>query len=406
MKKILIATHVRFWLEDKGSSKRISSLIRFFCSKNISVHVYYAGFVDNDTLKKIERTYDDLFFYADNYNGRNFNLVIFKKFTARALASFSRRFEYGTFFGEIQPKGFASKYRYYRKSRFNEIKKDVRPNSIIVEYVSLAYLIEDIYYAYENRPLLLIDTHDILYLRYQSFKNSGLSHWVEISREQEISYLSKFDIVIAIQEREKKILEDMLPGKTIIEVAYPCAVKKHGKVGSLPLKIGYVGTSSAENQDAITGFIENIWLPLRKKFNESLSLDIYGKICDVLEGYRDIDGINIYGRFEDLEAVYDNLDIVINPIRSGGGIKVKNVEALCHSMPLLTTDCGSQGLERGKNDAFLCGNAYDEQFEQLSRLIASPELRAELSLKAYAFARREFNEAKCYNELLDVIKRY
>jgi glycosyltransferase involved in cell wall biosynthesis len=403
MKKILIATHVKFWLEDKGSSKRISSILKYISEKTVGVYVYYSGFVDKQTVEIVRQEYPKIEIFSDNYDRKIRHTKFFKKTTSKIFKLFFDKYKYGKFFGALQPKGFAGKYAYYRKRYFNQLVGKIRPDIILIEYVSLAYLIEDISKKTAKRPLLLIDTHDILYLRNESFKCNGMKHWVDISREQEIQFLNKFDIVIAIQKKEKEILEKMLPGKPVFEVPYPYAVNAKDNVEKYPVSIGFVGTSSPENKDAIVDFIENVWTDLYEKFGENVSLDIYGKICKSIEEYRNTSGVEVHGVFNELMPVYDGFDIVINPVRSGGGLKIKNVEALCHSLPLVTTSCGAHGLEDGANDVFVCCDSHSEQIFKISELVENFELRKRYSEKAFQYALVNFSEENCYGKFCELI---
>jgi glycosyltransferase involved in cell wall biosynthesis len=403
MKKTIFATHVKFWLEEKGSSKRIASLLKYMSESKVKTYVYYAGFIDENGIRLISEKYPLIELYADNYEKRLKRNKFLKKTTTKILSSISPKYKYGTFMDKLQPRGFAGKYAYYRKGLFNGIVQNVNPDSIIIEYLSLAYLIEDIYSSRNGKPLLLIDTHDILYLRNQSFRATGLRHWVDISKEKEIEYLGKFDVIIAIQSTEKKMFQEILPEKRVIDAPYPYFVHPHEQRNAPAVRIGYIGTASPENKDAIASFIDNVWMPLKGKYGQSITFGIYGKISDALETYRNIEGLTIYGKFDDLKQVYANLDIVVNPVRSGGGLKIKNIEALCHSLPLVTTPCGAQGLEGAVNDAFVCCESYSEQIDMISELVDNKELRIRFSDRAHQYAMDNFREEKCYRELLNIV---
>ena len=403
MKKILVATDIKFWEEDRGNSKRLSSLLSYISENSIETHIYYLGFVDRKTVECVKEKFDRIQFYADNFDVRIKCNRIFKKKTSKLLKSLNDKFKCGSFLGSTQPKGFSKSYAWYRKPFFNHLLRKLKPDSVLIEYISLSYLVEDLLIKNSDRPLLLVDTHDVLHLRNQSFKEIGVEHWVEITKKQEIHYLDKFDAVLAIQNKEKGILEEMLPGRLIIEVPYPFPVTKHKNKIDFPLNIGFIGSNGPANKDAISGFIENVWPSLWDKYNDLIFLNIYGSICEDLQDFFSVEGVRFHGRFKDLSLVFASLDIIINPVRSGGGLKIKNVEALSYSLPLVTTSCGSQGLEDGINKAFICGNEYSEQIEKINFLISDPELRIRLSESAYQYALSHFSEEKCYRELFKII---
>ena len=104
-----------------------------------------------------------------------------------------------------------------------------------------------------------------------------------------------------------------------------------------------------------------------------------------------------------IDEIYDNGDIVISPVFFGGGLKIKNIEALCHSKPLVTTTFGAIGIENGINKAFLVCDSAESMIKDISLLIESHEKRTELANAAYEFSKRTFREETIYRELLDTI---
>lgn len=403
MSNVLFATHVEFWKEDNGNRRRISSLLSYISKQDISVSVYFAGFVDKNTIDLISKKYCKLNFFADNffysYSFRRSSL----KFLRIAASVFRNEIGFGNFCGRLQPRGFSKKYAFYRRKYFQRIIKEINPTHIIIEYISLAYLV-DCLFLKADRPNLLIDTHDILYLRNESFKAAGLKHWVDISRDTESFYLKNFDVILAIQGEEKLILEDMLPKKKVIVVPYGYAIKPPRVRVINPLHIGYVGANSKVNRKTVKEFIINVWIELRRKYGNAIVLDLYGSICEGIEGLDLPEGIVFKGKFTDVDAVYGALNIIVNPVQSGGGLKIKNVEALCYGLPLVTTPCGAQGLESGRGEAYLCSDSDEELFKNICQLIEDEDISKRYSKKACEYALQNFGESQCYFELINVLR--
>lgn len=69
-------------------------------------------------------------------------------------------------------------------------------------------------------------------------------------------------------------------------------------------------------------------------------------------------GVKILGYVENLELYLTGSDIFLNPVRTGGGIKTKLVEALAYNLTSVSTNNGAIGIEPG-----LCGG----------KLIVSPD---------------------------------
>jgi glycosyltransferase involved in cell wall biosynthesis len=168
--------------------------------------------------------------------------------------------------------------------------------------------------------------------------------------------------------------------------------------------VTYVAGPNASNKRAITHFLNQVWYKLLREFQQNIQLNIIGRICDELNDVKIPPNVQLTGWIDKLETVYQEADIIINPVYFGTGLKIKNVEALCYSKPLVTTTVGAEGIEHGINDAFLVSDRPKETFEQLSGLIKNKKARRELSEKAYIFACQNFTEDHVYQELCQVLK--
>ncbi len=162
--------------------------------------------------------------------------------------------------------------------------------------------------------------------------------------------------------------------------------------------IGFIASEYPPNVDAIRFFIQNCWPEIIAIFE--VSLNIYGNVCRfVPSGIRNV---NLKGHILDQQQAYKECDIMINPVRFGAGLNIKNIEALASGLPLLTTTHGSRGLEEVCGTAFLCADSSTELIRKIKELITNAALRKALSSEALKFA-EHFTAEKCFAPLLEVI---
>ena len=102
---------------------------------------------------------------------------------------------------------------------------------------------------------------------------------------------------------------------------------------------------------------------------------------------------------DDLDDLYGQIDIVASPIRIGGGLKIKNIDALCRGKALVTTRVGAEGLEDGAGTAFVQADGAADFADALGRLIACAAERGALQQAAFAFASERFSEDAVFSEL-------
>jgi glycosyltransferase involved in cell wall biosynthesis len=284
------------------------------------------------------------------------------------------------------------------KAAFDNFINIEKPDCVVVYYLWNDYFIQNL----EHTCIKIIDTNDILHIKTDLFNEYKKTVRFPITKEQEQELLSRYDYILAIQENEKNFLQKLIPDKKVMLTKHSSKVKSH-KITSKVKNIIYAGSQAAHSIDSILWFIKEVW----DKYSESdLTLKIFGPVSWQLENMESIKkykNIKLCGNVEDISVIYDTADIIINPVLYGTGLKIKNVEALCNGIPLITTNEGANGLEDTINKAFLLANTPEEFYNRINSLITNLELRQELAQNSIAYAKQNFTDEACYQELITII---
>lgn len=155
------------------------------------------------------------------------------------------------------------------------------------------------------------------------------------------------------------------------------------------------------NKIGLTKFIQNVW----PKFeNAEIKLAIYGRICyDGLLGFNSRN-IVCRGFIENINSIYSEIDVAINPVYFGAGVKINSLEALANGIPLISTSHGARGINF-KNKRILMLADSDELFSKaLFSLIKGYECRKILADNAYKYMADNFSTEKCYGALSNVLQ--
>src|SRR5215213_4980275 len=97
--------------------------------------------------------------------------------------------------------------------------------------------------------------------------------------------------------------------------------------------------------------------------------------------------IEISGRVASLIPFYKHADVVVCPLRIGGGVKVKVLEALSHGKAIVSTSIGAQGLDLSTYRAVAVADDLTNFAENVVRLLVQPEVRHIQEREALAYAR-------------------
>ena len=272
----------------------------------------------------------------------------------------------------------------------------VRPDVVILNYAFLANALDDVPRHTFGRSAIL--THDLIHQRFASIPSEeNPHHW---SRELEARYLSRADIIIAIQENERLEFSRMVPGACVLSapMAYPVNVSPGERAAGRCL---FIGDRADHNIDALHWLLGEIW-PRILDLHPSATLDICGGVGAYAASRPK--GVNIHGIVTDLTPYYASAEVCFVPLRFGSGLKIKLVEALARGKAVVTTGLGAEGLESFSGSAFLQADDANAFAKHTSSILSDSHLRADLEVCAAQLARSRFESSKCYGRLVEVLR--
>jgi glycosyltransferase involved in cell wall biosynthesis len=356
MKKVLLLTDINFWERSSGNRARVYSLVKYL-SGRVQLTVVNTG----PAPQGVEA-------------------VLGTQFTAD--------------FFVLEKNRYLSSTGYGRKLR--ALLKDKRFDTVIIEYIHSSYFLNFL----REEVQLILDAHDIISERALEFEQFGYAgELYELPAETEQELFSVYDhIMVLCPADADKVNAMAVPGKALL---CPHPVEPVAHANRLQVKnIVFIASAYLPNRDAINWFIKNCWPQISAA--HPVNLQIYGTVCTGvdLQGQQNI---HLNGFAPAIDAVYDHADIVINPVRFGAGVKIKNMEALAHGRPLITTAHGARGVENGIGSAFLVANDAEGFIEALNRLIADADLRKSLGETAQQLIRCHFATEACFQPLMDAI---
>lgn len=266
-----------------------------------------------------------------------------------------------------------------------------RFDACIVERIALDYLRE----ALPAGVRTVLDTHDLESVKAESRAAVGASA-VESAPgfEAEVEILRRYDRVLLIQADDHARVTPLLGDKAML-APHPVAFPRR-PVRPDRRRLGFVGSAWIANVDGLDWFADRVWPVLA---GSNTDVHLFGWICDVWR--REAPGAyHRHGFVADFNRVWGEIDVAINPVRWGAGLKIKSIEALGNGLPLVTTTEGARGLAEGAGGAFLIADAPDAFADACVRLLDDPALRLQLGRRGYEFARERFSAERCFAPLV------
>jgi glycosyltransferase involved in cell wall biosynthesis len=218
--------------------------------------------------------------------------------------------------------------------------------------------------------------------------------------------LEKFSYITVVSETEKQLLLDFFPGNESISVI-PNGVNlndyREVNEHPQPNTLIFSGALSFDpNYHAMEWFSSQV-LPLIKMTHPDVQLVITGK-----HGGRKLtdDGnINFVGYVDDIRPLISSAWISVAPIFTGGGTRLKILEAFGLRTPVISTSKGAEGLDVFHDKHLLIADSAESFAEETVRLLNDNELRKELTSNAYQLVQEKYDWPVIIPKFLSLIER-
>lgn len=207
-------------------------------------------------------------------------------------------------------------------------------------------------------------------------------------KKEEIGLFKKADLCIAVSERDAKVIREYTKkceivknGVDLDEFEFEGPKKKKGK------NLLFVGNFSYfPNTDGIKYFYDSVF----KNLGDDIFLTIVGKKVQELPF---VDDPRIKGKeyVANIADEYEKSDLVVSPIRLGGGTNFKVLESMAKGVPVVALPERLKGLDAEDRRDIIIVNNEDEFIDRIKMLLNDFNLRKRISKKARELVERKYS---------------
>ena len=305
-------------------------------------------------------------------------------------------------------------WRHYSRAffmRVTELTKTQRVDLVHCDNLCLAYAVRN-----ENAVIRTITDQDVSYLKClrmaKGCRNPFLSILLYMEsyklRRLESDVFKQVDFGVAVSNTDKTHLEALCPvGRfEVIENGVDTDAFKPVTVKTDENTLLWIGGfDHYPNKEAMYYFLDSIY-PLIKKSVSDIRLIMVGD--NVTRKIRNIivndPSIKAMGYVDDLLPYLHKSTVFIVPILSGGGTRLKLLEAMGAGKAIVTTSIGCEGLEGVHNKHFLIADNAKQFAECVINVINNRKLQKYLGDNARGLAVEKY-DWKGISQKMDLIYR-
>ncbi len=287
----------------------------------------------------------------------------------------------------------------------------IHADQVTMTQFALPYVSRDVWH--KNKPQLVFDAHNATWKILDRFAaESGLIKRMFFKlearriRRYEAEIVSKFDHILTVSAIDQQgLIEAVVRSGMDIEqvehklVVIPITVDTTEilpvKRSDTSLNIFTMGTLHyPPNADGIRWFINEVF-PLVQNQVAGVTLTIVGKnpppdFTDLQKGEPEI--YTVPGYVPDLTPWFEKAAVFIVPVRIGGGMRVRILEAFARGMPVVTTTVGLEGIDATPGEHVLVEDDPKKFADAVVQLIRDQKLRSLLSINARQLVEQVYDQ--------------
>lgn len=280
---------------------------------------------------------------------------------------------------------------------------------IVIESVYLAGYISTIRKSCSAK--ILLRTHNVEFMIWDRLAKNQSSflkrfYFKKLAKDlkvAELSILKKVDGIACITKQDKTIFKDL--GITTPMTTIPVAIDHNEGVCNYSINTFYhLGSMNWNpNIEAVKWLIDSIFPSIKKQLPDA-KLILGGSFMPKEFQSDESKGIEVAGYVENIDEFMTSKGILLAPLKSGSGVRIKLLEGMSLGVPVVTTTTGAEGIDGESGVDLYIANNEEEFVKYAIELSKSEEKRATLGTNAKLLIEKNYHIKSVKEKLIDFIK--
>ncbi|MBN2806837.1 MAG: glycosyltransferase [Prolixibacteraceae bacterium] len=310
----------------------------------------------------------------------------------------------------------------YNAERFIDPKYSTKLQSLLSAFSYDVIQLEGLYlYPYipvirqNSRALIAYRSHNIEHeiwersiLQAEGFRQRYLKILARRLKKFETKAVNQYDLLVPITNRDLEKLNQM--GNTKPALAIPAGFDTEEVRMVYPnfqMNLFFIGALDwSPNQEGLIWFIDRCW-PEIQKLKPGTILKIAGRNApDWLVEKFQLENIEYMGEIDDAQKFIASNGIMIAPVLSGSGMRVKIIEGMLNQKSIVTTSIGCEGIHVENEVHLYIANQAKDYVSYIVELLNNKNRVVETGIRAYNYVREEYDNRLLIRKLVEFYKHH
>jgi len=255
----------------------------------------------------------------------------------------------------------------------------------------------------------ILDDHNAVWLLYQRMAQTAANPGIRLFLEREWRMLKdyegricrEFDAVLTVSDEDKQSLVQAMgqDGNLIVApIAVDTEELKPVQRDLQHTTILHIGTMFwPTNVDGILWFLREVY-PIIQREKPDVCFNIIGARPPkkVIQASHDLAGVTVTGYVKDPGEYIRKTGVMVVPLRAGGGMRVKILEAMAKGLPIVSTSIGCEGIAVENGRHLLIADTPEDFAQATLRLLKDLDLSAFLSKNGRELIEKTYDYRQAY----------
>jgi len=299
------------------------------------------------------------------------------------------------------------------KEKLEEVLAAFNPDVVQVESVFLSGYLPSI--KSDSRALAVLRLHNVEYQIWQGLakrtknriKRFYLNNLTRRVRNYERAAWLEYDLLLAITEKDAHLVSRLEMVNEMIVAPFSIDTKKIVFDTNNEKWVGYhLGAMDwMPNAEGMSWFLQKVWPRIHKAMP---NFEFYFAGRGMSQQFKDktIGGVHCLGEVPDAKAFIADKKILIVPLRSGGGVRVKILEAMASGKVVISTHTGMKGIDAKPGEHYLLAGKPDDYVRSIKWCLENKDKAEAMAQKAVTLVKTKYeqeNVIKNVTEQIDLL---
>lgn len=158
------------------------------------------------------------------------------------------------------------------------------------------------------------------------------------------------------------------------------------------------------NQEAIDWFLNEVW-PLVIQENKSAKIYLAGREMPVRYEELNLPGVHVVGEVPVAKEFYESKKIMVVPLLSGSGMRIKIIEGMAMGKVIVSTSIGAEGIHVSHGKNILLADSAASFAKEVLKVLTDEDYCTELSKNAQELIGSEYNNDVVCGKLMQFVDK-